>query len=135
MSKGKTATLPGMADERSEEVDNAALKLFNVRSQRQALTPKEVEAEAELREVIHKYGLERYYHEERALFAFIEKPKATVKARVRMGEAAKKEAGVEEEDDEVDEDEPESPVTSPGPDAPISEQTLKPFPKAAAEDE
>jgi hypothetical protein len=126
MSKGKTATLPGMEEAVHPDVRDAGLKLVNSQAARMAATEQEIQDRAHLKSVMKEHGPSRYFDADVELFCFIEKP-SEEKAKVRMGEAALNAA---KEYTPVD-----SPVTSPGPDVPIGEDTLKPFPKAAAEDE
>jgi hypothetical protein len=123
MSKGKTATLPGMGDQVIEDVRDAALAYADKRDQRMALTKLEVEAKETLLTVMHTHDLKRYHDSEAELLVEIERSQ-TEKIKVRIGIQTKS-ADVEDGIDDA----------TPGPDDPISEKTLKPFPKAAAEDE
>src|ERR1035437_5090947 len=100
-----TKTLPGMEETAIEAVSNAALSLFNVCDEMKALKERKDGAELKLMSEMEAHGLRSYHDPERDIFVQIEE-------KGNLGKGAG-----------------ESPVTAPGPDAPISEQTLKPFPK------
>lgn len=107
-SKG-TKPLPGMEETAIESVSDAALSLFNICDEMKALKERKGGAELKLMSEMEANGLRSYHDPERDIFVDIEEKE---KVKVSLG----KDAG-------------ESPVTAPGPDAPIAEQTLKPFPK------
>src|ERR1035437_8310964 len=104
-----TKTLPGMEETAIEAVSNAALSLFHVCDEMKALKERRGGAELKPMSELEAHGLHSYHHPEGECFVEIEEKE---KVKVSLGKGGG-----------------ESPVTAPGPDAPISEQTLKPFPK------
>jgi hypothetical protein len=108
-----TAPLPGLEDQVHEDIREKALPVVNARADITAARGRDKEATAVLRETMREHGLRKYHDSERNLTVTIEESEHVV---VLLGE---KKVGRKRT----------SPVTSPGPDAPISEQTLKPLPK------
>lgn len=104
----KTQPLPGMEDQVKEDVRNLALVLFNTRADVTAAKGREKVDTENLEAVMEENGITSYYDQERDLTVEIEEKKHL---KVTLGQRNV------------------SPVMSPGPDAPITEQTLKPLPK------
>ena len=112
-----TAPLPGLEDQRIEDIRDAALKYVDVRDQRMALTKREVESKTELLDVMHEHRLKRYHDSEAEILVEIEKV-ADEKLTVRCGPQTTGEK-VKDAIDKV----------VPGPDEPIAKRTMKPVKK------
>ena len=102
-----------MGDEVHEDIRESALRFFDAKLEQKASKERADAAKEGLIEVMREYGLRRYHDAEAEILVEIE-DKENVKVL--------REKGADE-----------SPVTAPGPDAPISEKTLntkKPKPNA-----
>src|ERR1035437_3448750 len=108
MANKGTAPLPGLEDQVHEDIREKALPVVNARADITAAKGRDKEATAILRETMREHGLRKYHDSERNLSISIEESEHVV---VLLGE---KKVGRKSA----------SPVTSPGPDSPISEKTL-----------
>jgi len=108
-----TAPLPGMGDERIEEIKDAAFKYVDIRDRRMALTKEEVESKSDLLDLMHEHKLKRYFDSEAEILVEIEK-QAEEKLTVRCGPQTKG----EQVKDAID-------AVTPGPDEPIAKRTMK----------
>ena len=109
----RTATLPGMGDERIEVIKDAALKYVDVRDQRMELTKREVESKGDLLDLMHEHKLKRYFDSEAEVLVEIER-QADEKLTVRCGPQTKGEK-VKDAIDKI----------TPGEDEPIATKTMK----------
>jgi hypothetical protein len=109
----RTATLPGMGDERIEVIKDAALKYVDIRDRRMGLTKEEVESKSDLLDLMHEHKLKRYFDSEAEILVEIER-QADEKLTVRCGPQTNSEI-VKSAIDKV----------TPGEDEPIATKTMK----------
>ena len=119
----RTATLPGLGDDRIEAIKDAGLKYVDIRDRRLALTKEEVESKSDLLDLMHEHKLKRYFDSEAELLVEIEKV-ADEKLTVRCGPQTTPEK-VKDAIDKV----------VPGADEPIAKRTMKSSKKKKGGDE
>lgn len=74
-------SIPGTEDAAIKEIEDAALDYADVRDQRQALTPIEVDKKARLLAVMHKWKKEKYHRGNITVNVTVEKEKAQVRIK------------------------------------------------------
>lgn len=87
---GSTASLPGLENPVLEEVNNAALALFNIQEEKKMLRKREDHAAEKLYTVMKSHGLKKYRDPEHNLVAECTPAREKVKVRFALSGKKKK---------------------------------------------